>query len=418
MSDKIADVGIIGLGVSGSLACLRISTHHKNTSVIAFDSGRPPAKRRLQMVGFLGLLPMGDGKLYSNDIEKVTEIIGERKTKSAFTYLKKEFSKVNNMKVIKDTAPSINLKKKIIKTGYDVILNDHIQMIPKEIHLLSKNIAAILNENKKINFQYDTEVQSIHKEKNAFVITTTEDKEYKCKKLIISVGRSGWKWASEIYEKFGIIEDNDVARFGIRVEMSANLMKDFNMSNCSLLKDDIEIGPMSWHGTVIPEDHSDMAISAFRGNEDRWVTDKVSFQLIGHKKLSDIRTKETEHLGGFQQTNRIGQLTFLQTQDRIAKEKISTFLKGGSKIRDYREYDWIKGIVGELKAIIPDITTKAYMHIPTIVPMIPKINVGNNLSTEVNNLYVAGESAGLMGILSAGLTGICVADAVCKGGKK
>ena len=413
--DKVYSIGVVGIGTSGAFTCLRLSTHHKDKSVIAFDSGRPPAKRRLQMIGFLGLLPNSDGKLYSNDIDKVAEIIGDRKTKSALTYFKKELSKVNDMKIIKDNLPSINTKKKITKNDYDIVLNDHIQMYPNEIHLLSKNITEIINKNKNINFQYDTEVLEIHKQKNLFVICT-EDKEYKCKKLIISVGRSGWKWVSKnIYEKFGIIEENDKAHFGVRVEMSAQLMKDFNQSHCTLTKNDIEVGPFSWKGSIIPEDHGEMVISAFRGNEGRWESDKVSFAVIGHKNVSEIKTKQTENWGGYQQTNRIGELTFLETNERVAKERVSTFMRGNSKVKALVEYGWVKDVILDLKNIIPDIITKGYFHVPTIVPIAPKINIGTDLSTEVSNLYVAGESTGVVGLMGAALMGITVADSVGKG---
>ena len=159
--------------------------------------------------------------------------------------------------------------------------------------------------------KFDSEVINIIKEKNGFSIIS-DSEEIKCKKLIICTGRSGWRWTKSLYEAFDIITNNNYAKFGIRIECSSSVMKDFCKSNCSIFQDDLEIGPLSWAGTVIPEDHLDMAISAFRANEARWKSDKVSFNLIANRLFTN---------NGFEQTNRIGQLTFILANDRVIKRK-------------------------------------------------------------------------------------------------
>ena len=223
--------------------------------------------------------------------------------------------------------------------------------------------------------------------------------------MIIAVGRSGWRWVKELFTNFGIVDNNDTAKFGIRIEMSASSLKDFNKSSCTISKGDVQIGPFSWFGTVIPEDHVDVAISAFRSNENRWKTDKVSFNLIGDRYFPNA---------GFEQTDRISKLTFVLSNDRIVKERVSHILAGKSKISIIPEYDWIKTDLEELNAVIPEISTKAYFHVPTIMPLAPKINLGTNLCSEIDDMFVVGESAGLHGILNAACTGIISADMACK----
>lgn len=399
------DVGIIGAGVAGAFATLKIAKDHKNAKTIVFDLGRPPMKRRRQLEGWLGCLPNSDGKLYLNNLNKVSDLVGVRKSKSAFGWFEKTLANIDTFKVSKDKSPNLSVEKKLKKIGYDIQLNDHIQIYPKDIHLLSKYMAEAIEINKNITFNFDSEVKTIYKQKNVFVITA-EEQEFRCKKLIIAVGRSGWRWAGQLFNNLGIIDNNDIARFGIRVEMNSIHLKDFNKSNCSLLKgDDIEIGPLSWFGTVIPEDHVDVAISAFRSNENRWKSDKVSFSLIGNRPFPAT---------GFEQTDRIGKLTFVLTNDRIIKERVSNLVSGKSKISIIPEYNWIKDTVQELSTVVPELMTKAYFHVPTINPMAPKINIGNNLETEVDGMFVAGESAGIHGILSAATMGIIVADQACK----
>jgi len=402
---NVFDCGVIGLGVAGAFACYKLAKDFKNIKVIGIDLGRPPMKRRRQIEGWLGCLPNSDGKLYQTDINKVAELTGLRKAKSANTQLKHILEQISDYKIIKSKSPNASILKKISKLNYDIVLNDYIQMYPKEIHSLSKIMAESIELNKNITFDFDSEVTRVVKQKNTFIIST-EDKEYHCKKLIIAVGRSGWRWVNNLYSNFGIIDNNDTARFGIRIETNASIMKDFNRSACTLYKNkDIEIGPLSWHGTVIPEDHLDMAISAFRSNENRWKTDKVSFSLIGNRPFPS---------SGFEQTDRIAKLTFILSNDRIIKERVSYLLNGKSKISIIPEYDWLKEAVTDLSGVIPDILTKAHFHVPTIAPTSSKIILGDNLETEIEGMFVIGESTGVSGILSAMLMGNIVADSVGK----
>lgn len=402
--NNVFDVGIIGLGVAGVFCAYTLATKHKGIKVFGIDIGRPQGKRRRQIEGWLGCLPNGDGKLYQTDIAKVAEITGLRKAKSANTFFKNTMNQIGSFKVIKDRSPNIMMEKRIKKFGFNLTLNDHMQIYPKEIHALSKYMADTIEQNKNVTFNFDSEVVHVVKQKNMFVIST-DDQEYRCKKLIVAAGRSGWRWTNKLYSNFGIIDNNDIARFGIRVEANANIMKDFNKSNCTLKKDNIEIGPLSWFGTVIPEDHMDVAISAFRSNENRWKTDKVSFNLIGSQIHPNF---------GFEQTDRIGKLTFVLANDRIIRERVSHILTGKSKISIIPEYDWLKETITQFSEVLPEILNKSYFHVPTIIPMASKINIGNNLETEIDGMFVVGESSGIHGILSAGIMGIIAGEEVCK----
>jgi len=401
---KDFDVGIIGAGVAGAFATLKLAKDHKNVKAILFDLGRPPMKRRRQLEGWLGCFPNSDGKLYQTDIGKVAQLTGLRRAKSAYTWFRHILEEVDDFKVIKDRSPVAAMEKKIKKLGYEITLNDYVQIYPKEIHALSKYMAEVIERDKNITFNFDSEVLRVTKQKNIFIVST-EDQEYRCKKIIVAVGRSGWRWARDLYKNFGIIDNNDIARFGIRVETNSSIMKDFNKSNCTLTRPDLEIGPLSWFGTVIPEDHLDLAISAFRSNENRWKTDKVSFNLIGNRPFPGA---------GFEETDRMGKLAFVLANDRIVKERVSAILNEKSRISVIQEYSWLKPVIEELSIIIPEITSKAYFHVPTIIPSAPPINIGDNLETEVDGMFVVGESAGIHGILAAGIMGVIAADAVCK----
>jgi thioredoxin reductase len=403
--NNIFDVAIVGCGMAGVFALYKLATTHKNMKVIAFDIGRPPRKRRQQIFGWLGCLPSGDGKLYLNDLDKVVDLTGTRKVKTAHNQFSKILSNVGDFEIIKDRAPNVSLVKKLTKHGYDVSLNNYTQLYPKDIHALSKYISSVIEVNKNITCVFDNEVLQVYKNKKYFTLQTESKQEYYCKKLIIAGGRGGWRWVKDLYSKFDLIENNDTAHFGVRIETTSTHLKDFNKSNCTIIGNNLELGPFSWFGSIIPEDHTDMAITAFRSNEARWKSDKVSFNLIGARPFPGT---------GFEQTDRIGKLTFILTNDRILKERVSTLVAGRSKISIIPEYSWLKETLPELGLIIPEIMTKAYFYIPTISPMVPKINIGNDLSTEIDGMFVVGESAAVHGLLSAAVMGLIAADSVSK----
>src|SRR5271166_860967 len=128
MSNNIKDVAIIGCGIAGAFAIHKIATKYKDISVIAFDIGRPMAKRRVQILGWLGCLPSSDGKLYISDIKKVANITGNRRANSAHTQLSKVLSNINDFTIVKDRLPNKQMMNKIVKYGYSLSTNDYIQM--------------------------------------------------------------------------------------------------------------------------------------------------------------------------------------------------------------------------------------------------------------------------------------------------
>ena len=407
MSDNtIFDVGIIGGGMAGVFAAYKLAKTSKDVKCIMFDIGRPQGKRRQQLCGWLGVLPNSDGKLYHSNVDDVAELVGSRKANTSFSFFKEVLRNVVDFKTIKDRPLNQSLEKRLKKLDYNIRLNNYSQIYPKDVHALSKFMVTDINATKNVLYSFDNEVLEVTKTKNLFTIQT-ERQEYKCRKIILCTGRAGWRWASKLYTNFGIVKDNSLSRFGVRVEMPAHNLKEFNRSGCTLSKaGQMEVGPFSWNGTIIPEDHEDLAISAFRSNENRWKTDKVSFQMI-----SNIETENN----GFQQTDRIGRLTFILTNDRILKEKVSTLLNDKSRISIIPEYQRIKEDLMELSQVIPDLTSKAYFHVPTLIPLPPRIQIAKNLSTEVDGMFVAGETAGKIGLLSAAMMGVIAATEIVKG---
>ena len=398
------DLGIIGAGVAGAFASLRIATTHPGSRTIIFDIGRPPGKRRRQIEGWLGCFPAGDGKIYPNNLDSID--VDGRKLKHAAKWVLDLMNQANPMKLIKDSNPNVSFQKKLKEFSYEYSLNDYYQWKPESIHQLSRIISESLEHKNNITFSFDNEVFKLSKRKGIFYIHSAKG-DFACKKLIICAGRSGWRWVNKLYKDLGLQVNDDYAKFGIRLELPAQQVKELNKSHCTITKDNLELGPFSWNGSIIPEDHADLVVSNFRSNEDRWKSDKVSFSMTYKTYFKDK---------GCFEADRLAKLAFLLFNDRVSKEKIRLLVKENSQISLLPEYNWMKPTIENLtKELFPNLINKGSFWVPNIITMPGTIRLGNNLETELEDLFVAGESAGVKGILGAAVSGVIAADNACKG---
>lgn len=392
------DVIIAGGGVAGAFAAYKLSKT-KNTKVCLIEFGRPPGKRRKQLEGWLGCFPTGNSRLYLNDVDKVKTItntsVASKAEKDVFKFL----SDYGNMKPVKDKKVNENVKKRIIENNYDIEYLSYIQWKPENVHLLSRGLSDFIEKNKNIELCFDNGIKDISKINDKFVLET-EMGVFKSKKLILCLGRSGWRFTRSIYNKFGLIENDDDAVFGFMGEVPVGGLKDWNGSHCVLTKENIKIGPLSWKGTVIPEDHVDLVISSWRSNEDRWNSEKVAFSVRITEKFKNL---------GVAQTVRLGQLAFVLCDNRVGRIRVSEYMHDHHDLSLIPEYGWLKEKMKDINKVIPNFLSKGYINVPDISLVTPKIKIKKDLSTNIEGLFVAGESAGIYGIISAALTGYIAA---------
>ncbi len=398
------DIGIIGGGIAGAFAALKLAESHKKKKCILFELGRPPMKRRRQIEGWFGCFPFGDGKVYPGDTDQLTDIADGRRVKSSSKWFQQQLDDVFKTKLINNKMPNPGLQKKIKDAGFNIETHDYYQWKPLNIHELSRNVAERVEKGGNITLSFDNEVYSISKNGSTFNVNTS-DGDFTCKKLIMCVGRSGWRWVNKVYKDLGILVSDDIATFGVRIELPSQYLKDFNKSHCSLTRPDLKLGPFSWGGQVIQEDHADVTIASFRSNEDRWKSDRVFFSMLINKEFPGNACKQTE---------RLAKLAFLLSQDRVGREKIKTFMKGDDQLSLIPEYQWMTECFKEVDKIIPTVISRGYFHCPDVYSLISNIRIAPNMETEVQGLFVAGESAGIRGITGAGVSGSIAAECAAK----
>lgn len=400
---KEYDVIIAGGGVAGAFAAYRIAKQ-KNIKACLIEFGRPPGKRRKQLEGWLGCFPTSNTRLYLDDIQKVESLVGSKNAAKYNDIVLDILSDYGPLKPNKSKKPQDTIKNKINQLGYTAQYLNYVQWKPENVHLLSRGIADFINESGNVDLEFDNEIKSItYKDK---FIVETELGTFASKKLILCIGRSGWRFARTIFKNLNIIESDDISQVGFMAEIPASSLRDWNGSHCILTKDDLTIGPLSYNGTVIPEDHVDLVISSWRSNEERWFSERVAFP---------VRMKQSFPNNGAAQTERLGKLAFVLSDSRIGKIKVSEYINGHHDLSLIPEYNWLKDTMNSIGLLIPSFLTKGYLSIPNINLTIPKINIQEDLSVkQLNDLYVAGESAGVFGLFSACMMGYIAGETACK----
>jgi uncharacterized FAD-dependent dehydrogenase len=422
------DIGIIGAGVAGVFAALRLAERHRHLKVVVFEFGPPPPnclrqdpirvkRRRRQLEGWLGCFPTGDGKIYlEEDTNRILEIVDGRRVRAVKDWFANQLTEVSVPKIIKGKQPSPQIKKIISDKGFDFRLHEYDQWIPDQIHQLAKISAEKIEAAGNVTLNFDTEVFSFMKSGKKFSVHTSQG-DFSCKKLILSVGRTGWRWVNKQYRNLGLLQENNMSvRYGIKVEMPSSALKEFHKAHCSLVRPDVVIGPLSWTGSVIQEDHEDMTLAAFRANEDRWKSDKVFFSVQRNMTFEEAPKpiRGNIPIDSCSYVDRLAQLSHCLSGDRVGREKITNFIKGVGDLATMPEYNWITSTFREIEQIFPNIIGRGYFHVPDIDTSISKINIANNLETELDGLFVAGESAGIKGIAAAGILGAAAAEGAAK----
>lgn len=458
MKKREYDVIIIGAGPAGIFTALEL-TKKNNISVLILEKGEEIEKRECLMrsknsgcfhcspcaiiSGWGGAGAFSDGKLNLS-----TEIGGQLDN-----YIDKD-----KVAELIEYADDIYLEFGADKTVYgtdkekiDIIKKEaslaKLKLIPTRIrHLGTEKCAEILKKMQdylktKIDVKTNNKVKRILLDNGrAIGIKTVKGEIIKGKYIVAMPGRAGSEWLKGQAEDMDIKISNNPVDVGVRVEVPAIAMKRLTdaiyesklVYYTEKFDDRIRTFCMCPYGEVVTE-FSDGITSVNGHSYQEYRTDNTNFAILVSTNFTEpfkepiAYGKYIAHLANILSggviVQRLGDLELgrRSTPDRLTHSIVTPTLKEAipGDLSFVLPYRILFGILEMLKAmdkIAPGVYSKHTLLYGVEVKFYSsRLELSGCLETKVNNLFAAGDGAGITrGLIQASTSGIIIADEILK----
>jgi len=287
----------------------------------------------------------------------------------------------------------------------------------------------------KVEMIFETKITDLIIKKDICTgVIDSKGKKYFAKKILLAPGRVGALWLQDLSKKYKIPYTYDMVEIGVRVEFPAPIMAKFAdilyesiFEIRTLPFDDIirtfcpcphgKVAIEKYQGYVCVNGHSNSLYDSVNSNfafvSEVGLTEPVENTTIYAQRIAELTTT----LGGGKPI--IQRLADLKTGrrstwGRIEKSFIEPTLKDAtpgdiSMAMPYRIVSNILYGLKKLNSVLPGIDSgsSTLLYAPEVKYRGSKIMTKNNLETNIKNLFVAGDGAGISGnIIGAAVTGI------------
>ncbi len=458
MKKKEYEVIIIGAGPAGIFTALELSKKN-NMNILILEKGKEIDQRECLMrsresgcfhcspcaiiSGWGGAGAFSDGKLNLS-----TEIGGQLDN-----YVDK--NKVNNLiKYADDIYLEFGADRTVYGTNeeeIDIIKKEaslaKLKLIPTKIrHLGTEKCAEILKKMQdylktKIDIKTNTKVKRILVDKGrAIGIETVKREIIKGKYIVAMPGRAGSEWLKGQAEDMDIKISNNPVDVGVRVEVPAVAMKRLTdmiyesklIYYTQMFDDRVRTFCMCPYGEVVIEFSNGItSVNGHSYQEHR--TDNTNFAILVSTNFTEpfkepiAYGKYIAHLANILSggviVQRLGDLELgrRSTPDRLKHSIVIPTLKEATPgdLSFVLPYRILAGILEMLKAmdkIAPGVYSKHTLLYGVEVKFYSsRLELSGCLETKVDNLFVAGDGAGITrGLIQASTSGIIVADEILK----
>jgi uncharacterized protein len=465
------DVIVVGAGPAGIFTCYELTLKMPHAKVLLVDKGHdiyirncpilqkkiekcPPAAGRKEFAGCLPACSITNGfggaGAYSDGKFNITSEFGGWMTdylpESTVLDLIKYVDKINLSHGATEsiTDPLTEKVKDIERRGYAAglkLLRAQVRHLGTEQNLeIMASIFEYLKE--KIDMAYKTEVSDIITEKTAQGIqikgiSLKNGESIYAEKVVVTPGRDGSKWLSEIMKSRRLGMINNQVDIGVRVETSNIVMQEIN--------DNLYEGKFVFNtsvgtkvrtfcsnpaGHVVVENHSGTMLANGHAYRDpKLGSPNTNFALLVSHTFSEPFDKPNEY------AHVISRLANVLSNGGLIVQKYGDILKGrrstDKRIKEgFIEPTLKEAVPGDLGLVLPYNTMKSLIEMTEALNHVtpglasehtlfygveakfysarPKLN--NRFETEINGLYVGGDGAGITrGLAQASACGVWIA---------
>lgn len=289
-----------------------------------------------------------------------------------------------------------------------------------------------------MKFFLNTEIKDISINKN-FILNSKDNKRIETKKLIVAPGRSGADWFSSVAQKNKLKTRFAPIDIGVRVEVPAVVMDSiiekswdpkFHI-NTKTYDDFLRTFCTCPNGFVVMEDYGDyIGVNGHSSNKDK--SNNTNFAFLTKLELTEPVENTTEYGISIAKlaTTIGGKMPIIQrledlkngrrsTESRIQKSYVKPTMKNAtpgdiSMAMPHRIVTNVIEGLEQLDKVIPGVNSDSTLiYAPEIKFYSMRFIVNENLETNIPNLYVAGDGAGLSrGIVASAATGLIAAKSI------
>lgn len=438
---------IIGAGPAGLFAALEL-VRKGVRNVLVIEKGKSIEKRPANetMFGVGGGGTFSDGKLHFS-----LTLSHER----LLDFGDKEYA-LRLIDEVEDTFLKMGVESPATPTNQeevDRLINDcqkyNVKLYPRRVRhvgsdLLPGVIGRLVKELEKggVEIVPETEVKEISR-KGGIYIAKTSKEEYKSKILLMAPGRVGAKWLQDIAKKLGINYEYQMVEIGVRYEFPASVTAEHSKVmyegiysvQTPTFDDTMRTYCPCPNGYVSIEDYEDYVCVNGHSNSNN-DSRNSNFALVQEVRLTKPVENTTDYAISIAQTATtlgggkpiIQRLADLRTGRRSTPERIARSLLIPTLGMDQctpgdiamaLPYRLVKNLLEALEMldkVLPGISAGSnFLYAPEIKLRGSRIRTNKFLETELDNLFVAGDGAGVSGnIVGAAATGIIAAGGILR----
>lgn len=449
------DLIIVGAGPCGIFTALELKKNNPDKNILILEKGNSISKRICPKrktgncincspcnitTGFAGAGAYSDGKLsLSPDVGgNLPEYIGYEKTQELIDYVDEIYLKFGADEKIYgiDKKKQINqIRKKAIKSNLKLVECPIRHMGTEEGYNIYSKIE---NHLKKIGVElkFRNPVKDIILDNNRKIKGVIADKEYLADKVIICIGREGSDWLKNLCHKHDIDTETGDVDIGVRVETRNEIMEELNeaMYESKLIyytptfDDKVRTFCTNPGGEVSTEYYDDnlAVVNGHSYKSDSLKTKNTNFALLVTKHFTKPFNSPIEY------GTHIAKLGNMLSGNKILVQRYGDFKKGRrtNEKRLYRNniIPTLKDAVpGDLSLVLPHRLLKdideMIIALDNIAPGLAsdetllygvevkfysnKVITNSKFETNVKNLYVGGDGAGITrGLMQASVNGV------------
>ncbi|TZE80862.1 NAD(P)/FAD-dependent oxidoreductase [Calorimonas adulescens] len=446
------DVIIVGAGPAGIFASYELMEKRPGLKVLLLEKGRNIEGRNCPMgrgtscsdcnpcsitSGFGGAGAFSDGKLtLTSEFGGVLdEYIGKNEVVNLIRYIDDVYVRFGAITEVhgRDGEKIKELSKKAAAADLKFIPAEIKHLGTEKCYEILKNMQAYLKD--RVELKTSCCVNNIIVKDGRVTGVSTDRGDFYGRFVMVAPGRNGAGWFRDQCEKLGLTTRNNAVDIGVRVEVPAEIMEDITdavyesklVYYTKSFDDRVRTFCMNPYGEVVEENVDGLKTVNGHSYRDK-KTSNTNFALLVSKEFTEPFHEPIDYgkyiarlanmLGEGVIVQRLGDLLDgrRSTPERIKRGLLEPTLKAAvpgdlSLVLPYRHLTDIIEMLQALDKIAPGIYSKHTLLYGVEVKFYSsRVNLTEGLETEIENLYAAGDGAGVSrGLAQASASGVLVA---------